>query len=1225
VYRTKREAFEHPENNNRSQTVTPAKPGRIFIHSNKRKVMYLKAPHSGCFFNRRVIKMLLIMKFTLILLIVCFLQAGARGFTQTLTLKFNNASLQQVFEVIEEQSDYSFVYGKEQLLKAKKVTLNVNDATIENALALLFKDQPLTYTISDRYISIREKKNEVDKNESQFEASPPFEVRGRILNDKGEPLEGITITVKGTKLGTQTGRDGLFVLNAPKSNGVLVISGVGYETKELAIAGLSNVGDIRIAATVNALDEIVVTGYSSQRKKDITGAVAVVKVSDMLAIPSPNAASQLQGRASGVTITNDNLPGNTAIVRIRGFASFSGQPGGNDPLYIIDGVPGDISSLNPSDIESIQVLKDAASGSIYGARASNGVLIVTTKKGKAGLAKVSYDAYYGYQDPGDGYKDQMLNPQGNADLVWLALKNSGQPLGHKVYGTGPTPTLPDYTLAGTKTGVMEGDPAANPDLYDFSESKLADASYTPYLIYKANKQGTDWWKVATRNAPLMNHNLSVAGGTEKGRYMFSLNYFDQKSIVRYSFFKRYTARVNSEFTIKNTIRVGENIQIYATEKNIPEGNNDETSLTGAPGQPIISVYSIKGDFAGSRGTGFSTGNPLADEWRKRNDRNFVFTIFGNAYAEVDFLKHFTARTSFGGSRANENEYHFPFIEYEIGEPQRNTTYHEWFAKTLSWTWTNQLSYKNTFGKHSVAALAGTEAVENTGRRIDAYRSEFFSYTNYDYIVLNAGTGNQSAGGSPYVSSSLYSLFGKIDYTYNNRYLASFTIRRDGSSRFGADNRYGTFPAASLGWRISEESFMKGVTWIRDLKIRGSYGTMGNQNIPPDNQYTFFSSGAGYSYYDIGGNNTSSNAGFYLGFAGNAAGKWEKNVSSNIGFDATLFRGNTEIVFDLYKKDTKDLLYPVEQPATGGATPSIQPPFFNVGSMTNKGVDLSIMQRGQFGGAKGLKFDATLTFTTYKNKITRITDGISFFDSNSPANEQNRVGGPFTRNAVDHPINSFYGYHIIGFFEDEDDVAKSPTQTDAGPGRFKYQDTDGDGVITDNDRIFFGDPNPDFSYGLNLNLAYKGFDLNVFFYGVQGKDAMNYNRWWTDFYAAFQGAKSNIALRDSWTPEHKNATVAIQEVDGNFSTNNTVNDYLLENASYFRMRNLQLGYTLPQSLLNRFKIDRIRIYVQATNLFTITKYTGLDPEIPSYDDRVSGIDLGTFPAVKQLLVGLNVNF
>jgi TonB-linked SusC/RagA family outer membrane protein len=1181
--------------------------------------MHLKVLSMSSVEKRKTLtKTLLIMKFTAILLLFFTVQISAKGFSQTISLSLKNVSLDKAFLEIEKQSGFSFVYGKEQLLQTKTVTLNVSSENIESVLDKLFKGQPLTYTITDKYISIKQRPVEVV-------TLVPVDITGKVLNDKGEPMFGVTVAIKGTKIATTTAEDGSFKIAAPNDNSVLVFTNVGFERMELPLNGKTSVISVSMRTANSSLNEVIVTGYSSQRKKDITGAVSVVKVSDLLTTPAPNVTSQLQGRASGVTITNDNLPGNGAIVRIRGFASFSGQPGGNDPLYIIDGVPGDVSALNPADIESIQVLKDAASGSIYGARASNGVLIITTKRGRAGGAKVTYDMYYGNQDPGKGYTSQMLDPQGNADLVWLALKNSGQPLTHKVYGTGATPTLPDYTLAGIKTGVMEGDPAASPDLYDFSESKLADPSYTPYLIYKANKQGTDWWKVGTRNAPIMNHNLSVAGGTEKGRYLFSLNYFDQKSIVRYSFFKRYTARVNTEFTIKNVIRIGENLQVYATEKSIPGSNNDEGSLTGGGGQPIISVYSIKGDFAGSRGTGFSTGNILADEWRKRNDRNFKFTLFGNAYAEIDILKHFTVRTSFGGTKGNENEYHYPYIEYEIGEPQRNITYSEWFARSSSWTWTNQLSYKNNFGKHTIAALAGTEAVENKGRRIDAARSNFFSYTNYDYIVLNAGTASQSSSGSPFVSSSLFSIFGKADYAFNDRYLASVTIRRDGSSRFGADTRYGTFPSASLGWRISEESFMKTIAWIKDLKIRGSYGTMGNQNIPANNQYTFFSSAAGYSYYDINGTNTSSASGFYLGFSGNAAGKWETNVSSNVGFDATLFNGNTEVVFDIYKKDTKDLLYPVEQPATGGATPSVLPPFFNVGSMTNKGIDLAITQRGQLGGAKGVRFDATFTFTTFKNKITKITDGITFFDSNSPANEENRVGGRFTRNAVGQAINSFYGYKIIGFFNDDDDVTKSPTQTDAAPGRFKYQDTDGDGKITDADRIFFGNPNPKFTYGLNLNVAYKGFDLNAFFYGVQGKDAMNYNRWWTDFYAAFQGGKSNIALHDSWTPDHKNAKVAIQEVDGNFSTNNTVNDYLMENASFLRMKNLQLGYTVPQSVINRFKIDRIRIYVQATNLFTVTKYTGLDPEIPTYDDRVSGVDLGTFPTVKQLLVGINVNF
>ncbi|HTQ27782.1 MAG TPA: SusC/RagA family TonB-linked outer membrane protein, partial [Puia sp.] len=823
------------------------------------------------------------------------------------------------------------------------------------------------------------------------------QITGKITDRlSNQPVPGASIKVKGTTNGVQSGNDGSFSISVSTPNPVLVITSVGFETQEVNVGNENHLAITMVLAT-SGLNEVVVTGYSSQRKKDITGSVSVVKVSDLQSTPASDATTQLQGRAAGVVVVNDNVPGNTAKVRIRGYASFTG----NDPLYIIDGVPGDLSIINPNDIESMQVLKDAASASVYGARASNGVIIVTTKKGKQGPAKVSYDFYYGNQNPGNGYSN-LLDPQENANLIWLALKNSGQPTSNGQYGSGATPVLPDYILAGTKSGVMNGDPAADPALYDLSQAKLADPSYTPYLIVPAAKQGTNWFKAMTRNAPIMNHNLTVSGGSDRNKYLFGLSYFNQDAILINSFYKRYTARANTEFNIKKVIRIGENLQLTASETNgPPNGNNFESSLLtlAYQEQPIIPVYNLGGDFGGSKGANLgSFRNPIALSERQKNNRTTNFYLFGNMYAEVDFLKHFTARSSFGGGNYTGNTYSYPYIEYENSENTRNITYSEGYAKSTEWTWTNLLTYKNNIGLHDLSVLVGSEAINSSGRSMSGSRSDYFTYTNLNYIVLNSGAGTQLVNGSPFTPASLYSLFGKLDYAYNSRYLASFTLRRDGSSRFGNDNRYAIFPSVSLGWRISEENFMRNITWINDLKIRGSYGKMGNQRIPPANQFTQFGSSQGTSFYDITGSNSSSQSGFFLSFIGNSAGKWETNETTNIGFDATLFGGNTEVVLDVYNKKTNDLLYPVEQPATAGGTASGNPPFFNVGSMKNRGLDLAITQRGYIGGHRGVKFDATLNLTTYKNEITSIAEGVEYFDYNSPLNEANRVGGAFTRNA-----------------------------------------------------------------------------------------------------------------------------------------------------------------------------------------------------------------------------------
>lgn len=1059
-------------------------------------------------------------------------------------------------------------------------------------------------------------------------------ITGKVTSgaDK-QPIFGATVSVKGSTVATQTNKDGVYTISVPADGTTLVISFIGYDSKEIDIAGKTTI-DVEMSEKTSTLTDVVVTGYTSQARKDITGSVSVVKVSDLLSTPNSDASSMLQGRAAGVNITNDNSPGAGAKVRIRGFGSF----GNNDPLYVIDGVPGgSLVGINPNDIESMQILKDAASASVYGSRASNGVVIVTTKKGRQGVAKVTYDMYYGVQDPGKGY-DNLLNPQEMADLMWLALKNSNKPLTSPQYGTGATPRLPDYILAGTESGVMAGNPAADPSKYDLSYSKLADAGYSPYLIVPANKQGTNWYKEVTDQAPITSHNLTVSGGAEKSRYLFSVNYFDQDGILKNNFYKRYTVRLNTEFSIKNNIRIGENLQVYTAESNIIpqpdnngriESNNFEGTLLNYAYrmQPIVPVFTIKdGDFAGTAGKELGNAkNPVAIAERQKKNRSTNLNIFGNAYLEIDFLKHLTARTSFGMEYNTYNYYNYPFIEYENAENERNITYIEGFGRSRSWTWTNTLLYKNTFGDHDLNVLIGTEAIEQKGRQVDASRTNYFTYTDYNFITLNSAGGTHNAAGQPMPDRALFSYFGKVDYSFRNRYLASITVRRDGSSAFGSSNRYGTFPAGSLGWRISEEEFMKNIRWLRDLKIRGSYGSMGNQRIEPTNQYTQFAGSGGASFYDIAGLNSSAQQGFMLSFLGNGIGKWESQKSLNIGFDATLFNGNTEIVFDWYQRKTTDLLFPVEQPGIGGGTGSANPPFFNVGNMKNTGIDVGITQRGNIGGKSGVRFDATLTFTTYKNEITGLAEGVDFFDFNSPGNEENRVGGRFTRNAVGEAFNSYFGYRVIGLFQDAQDVAGSPAQQGAAPGRFKYFDANGDKVISPLDRVFMGSPNPDFSYGLNLNLGYKAFDVSMFFYGVAGKEAINYVRWWTDFYPAFLGSKSKDALYNSWTPERRNAKVPIQENEGNFSTNNAVNSYLVENAGFFRMKNLSIGYTLPTSFLSKFKIDKLRIYAQATNLFTVTKYTGLDPEMTGADDRAAGIDLGGTPTVRQYLVGLNLNF
>ena len=1043
-----------------------------------------------------------------------------------------------------------------------------------------------------------------------FAASAQKQVSG-IIKENNNPVVGATVEVKGTNVATITGPQGNFVINVPAGRTVLVVSYVGLETQEVNIADKTSV-DVTMVAVNTTLNEVVVTGYTAQAKKDITGSVSVVKVSDLKSVPAANASSQLQGRVAGVTVTQDNRPGTESSVKIRGFSSF----GDNAPLYIIDGIPsGGISGINPNDIESMQVLKDAAAASIYGARASNGVIIVTTKKGRTGAAKVNYNMYYGFSSPGKGW--DLLNSQEMADLTWLSYQNAGQAVPTTQYGSGATPRLPDYILP---AGKLEGDPAVNPNLYNLNLDDINGS----YLIMRANKAGTDWYDEITDNAPIQNHNITLSGGADRSRYLMSFDFFDQDAILIYSYFRRYTLRVNTEFNVKKNIRIGQNLQVRTQNDNTVgnNGNNGEGTELGHAyrNQPIIPVYDIMGNFAGSRAPNLgNANNPVANSFRRKENRGQSLNVFGNVYAEVDFLKHFTARTSFGGQLNYFNSYGFSYKTYENSENNTGNSYNEYFSRFREWTWTNQITYKNTFGqKHDVVALIGTEAVEGWGRDLTGTRVNYF-VENMDFWALNSGgAAGQQAGGSPFTPSSLNSYFGKIDYTYDNKYLLGVTVRRDGSSRFGPENRWGTFPAFSAGWRVTEEAFMDNVRWLNDLKIRGSYGRMGNQRINPANAFDLYVGGPGSSNYDITGSSNSTAQGFQQSFVGNPSGKWETNITQNYGFDAVLFNGKTEVTFDLYRKKTEDLLFRLPALAAAGAGAASNPAFFNVASMKNNGIDFSVLQKFNLGGKNGVRIDAQLTFTTYNNEITGLAEGLDFYDTRG-----SRIGN-WVRNQIGHELSSYFGYQVVGIFKDAAEVSAAPAQDQKAPGRFRYQDTNGDGTVNDADRVFLGSPNPDFTYGLNINAAYKSFDMSMFFYGSQGNEIMNYVKWWIDFFPSFQGNKSKDLLYNSWTSSKTDAKVPIAENASNFSNNNAVNSYYLEDGSFLRMKNLTIGYTLPSSILNKVKIDKVRIYVQGTNLFTATKYTGLDPEIFGADDSF-GVDEGMVRSPRQFLIGLNVNF
>jgi TonB-dependent starch-binding outer membrane protein SusC len=958
-------------------------------------------------------------------------------------------------------------------------------------------------------------------------------------------------------------------------------------------------------------------GYSSQVKRDFTGSIAIINVADLKSLPSANAESQMQGRASGVTVINDGRPGQGASVRIRGYSSF----GGNEPLYVVDGVPsGGIRGLNPNDIESMQVLKDAASASIYGARAANGVVIITTKKGEQGRAKLTYNMYYGSQRAGEGY--QLLNAQEYAGAVWNANLNAGILPSSPQYGSGTSPVIPDYILDGTEGGKQAGD--VDESRYNLNMNDI-DGSH---LIHKANKNGTNWYNEIMNNAPIMNHSLTLSGGADWNRYLMSFDYFDQKSIMAFSFYKRYAIRFNTEFKINKSIRIGENLQISAVEDNVAGNNHEGTELGQAfRNQPIIPVFDIAGNFAGSRGPGLgNSANPYASRYRSRNNNAENMGLFGNLYIEVDFLKKFTARSSFGGAFTDGKYSYQGYKTYENSENYTTNSFTGELNNSKTWTWSNTVSYDNNFGKHVLKALAGTEVIEDRGNSIDGRRVGFF-VDDVPFRSVNTGNGMLYPQSGSYGPSSLFSVFTQVNYSFADKYLAGLTVRGDRSSLFGSEHRMGVFPAVSAGWRIKGEEFMKNVKWITDLKLRASWGQMGNQHLLPSNGYDAFTGAIGSSGYYFNSALYSANQNFPQNITNYPEGKWETNTTTNLGLDAILFNGRTEVNLEWYTRKTSDLLLRFPY-LTGIGTPS-PITFYNGGSMMNSGLDLLINQKDLLGTGSKFKIDGTLTFTTFTNKVTKIDDGFDYYDT-----RDSRIGN-MVRNQAGYSLSSYYGYKVIGLFQSESDVDKSAVQEGAGLGRFKFADINGrdangnltgnpDGKIDTDDKTILGDPHPDFSYGLQLRMQYGGFDASVFFYGVQGNDAFNYVKWWTDFFPSFQGNKSKDLLYNSWTPQNSSSEIPLNENVSNFSTNTQVNSYYIEDASYLRLKNLTVGYTLPSSLTNKYKISKFRIYIQATNLFTLSKYTGLNPEINGNDDGF-GVDEGIFPTVKQFLFGINLGF
>lgn len=1063
-------------------------------------------------------------------------------------------------------------------------------------------------------------------------------VNGTVTDaSDGTGIPGVNVLVKGTSTGTITDVEGDYNVTVSGENPTLVFSSVGFATQEVEVGDQSTI-DLAMEPDIQSLQEIVVTGYSTEERKDVTGAVATVEAEQLQAVPSGNVEQQLQGRVSGVTVITNGQPGTTSIVRIRGFGSF----GGNQPLYIVDGVPVESTDfIQPDDVETTTVLKDAASASIYGARAAAGVIVLTTKKGKKenGAFKVSYSGVTGVTLPGKG--QAKLTPQEEADWTWQAARNTAFQLkkdptfDHPQYGTGPQPILPDYINVGGTPGYI-----GSVDLEAQRENYNIDPSAGKiYQVVRANPQGTDWWDAITRPALLNRHLLGFSGGTNRSAYYLSLGIQDQQGNLLNSELKRYSFRVNSEHNLTDRIRIGENIQttFYSVRglsggdggRGVASSENDINLSYRLPA--IIPVYDEYGGYAGTAASGFNNPrNPVANRQRGADNGGYSISGFGNIYAEVDFIDDLTFRSSIGGGYSNFYAKSYGIPQYENSENNSTFNYSENAGAFYNWTFTNTLSYSKDFDRHNISLLAGVEAL-NTGAGRSIFGSgQNPSFSDPNYVTLT-NTSNRLASSDNFLGVKFFSYFGSAKYIFDDKYIVSGVVRRDGASRFGEENRFGIFPAASVAWRISEESFMSGVTFVDDLKIRGGYGEMGNSNnVNPNNQFSLFAANLGRSFYDIGGSNGSVAEGFFRSRIGNPGAKWETAVTSNVGIDASLFGGSLDVVIDVWRKDTEGLLYQLPLPAVSG--PQASSPAVNIADMRNEGIDIQLISRSQPGPDFNLEITATAAFL--RNEIVDIAPGVPFFEGGGT-----RFGN-VVRNQPGRPMSSYFGYQVQGLFQSQEEIDAAATQigvtkTDnakddnpaGGVGRFRFEDINGDGEITPDDRTYLGDPVPNFTGGLNIKATYRNWQLETFLLVMTGFENYHFAKWFTDFYPSFTGAARGTNVKDSFVPQELGGnggnTVPIFENVSNFSTNTQSNSYYVEDGSYARLTNLQIGYNFGESMLDRIGIDRLKVYIQATNLFTISKYSGLDPGVGGAADTSFGIDIGNAPITRGFNVGVQL--
>ena len=1002
---------------------------------------------------------------------------------------------------------------------------------------------------------------------------------GVVLDNNGVPLLGASVMEVNTTNGTSTDFDGNFSLTLSELPAIIKVSYVGFKTQELTVDSLSPLS-IQLEQDDNALDEVVITGYGKESRRNVTASIASINPEEITSIPTADVTEMLEGRLPGVQVMSDNSPGGGTTIRVRGF----GTVNNNDPLVVVDGVPvsNGLNGINPADIETIQVLKDAASSSIYGSRAANGVVVVTTKKGsKNGAYRVNLDAYYGMSSSFN--LPSMLNAQQYGDLLWQASKNDDKTPSSDIYGDNPnTPTIPQW-LNDEQT-IPSGD--------------------------------VDWIAEIMQPAAVQSYNLSMSKGDEKVQHSFSLGYFNQDGIIKHTGFERFSARFNSSYKIKDLVTIGENFTASYKERVSVGTNSSLGSIVYNALQfpSIVPVKDINGNYAGNPLNDLA--NPLGSLERGKDNKLKSIQALGNVFAELN-INNFKARTSVGLDYQSNNQRSFSPIYDEILAQRNVNSLSTSNNFNYQLTWTNTLNYSKKFNLNDIDILLGQEAIKYYNEGFRASRQNFL-YETPNFRYLSYGTENQLNSGSA-SEWTLNSYFAQAKYNYDQKYLFTATVRRDGTSRL-ANNNWGTFPAFSAGWRIDREDFFDFGDTFSSFLLRGSWGQTGNQQLPSYSTVDSYSNNNAYSDYGIGGEQTSVSTGLSQTRVPNQDLEWETSTQSTIGVDLGFLNNKLQVTAEYFKKKTENILVYNTVPLTYGGTNDGQ--WINDGEMENKGFELDLSYADN---SNAFTYSFALNLTTLKNELTAL-NSVSYLGIPSSSLHSVNFGQEVSRSATGQPIGSFYGFVANGLFKTTQEVADHGLQPNAQPGDIRFEDVNGDGVLDSDDRTFIGSPHPDMLLGLNMNFTYKNFDLGLFFNGSFGNDLYNLTKYKTHFFnqAAYN---KNSALLNAWTPENPNSTIPRLSLD---DPNNNIrpSSYYVENGSYFKLNNAQLGYTFNE---DKFSGIKLRIYGQATNLFTITDYSGMNPQIGLQNYSSSnrnldiGVDRGIYPPSRTFTLGINANF